>query len=315
MAPKPKHTTKDNQPDETTPIGAASSTTITPSTDNSKVVTIGEANYDMSNLADVVKLAVTLNTMSDTQVQAYNALLAGGIDTNTIASLIGKGLEAGVKAAVKEILKPDYLAKWRATPFEMGGQVITVADYESRVAAMIARLNAEREAFVTAFPDSRIGEYGLTGGASRARGSKTQHDRNYNLLGAALIANGITEIHNPARDWIWPIRHATINGEPSAEFCYTGMTIGTHKIRNRRKELVDKTSILVHDKWYSIGMLNQANTDLGEFNGWQSGSIETVSAPNTWIVCKVKIGDKLVTLETWYDEHVAVNDESEEDAE
>jgi hypothetical protein len=100
-----------------------------------------------------------------------------------------------------------------------------------------------------------------------------------------------------------------------AEFQYTGETIGTHKIRNRKKELVDKTSILIKDKWYAIGMLNQANTDLGEFNGWQSGNIETVSAPNTWIVCKVKIGDKLVALEAWYDDNVAVNDESEDEIE
>jgi hypothetical protein len=217
---------------------------------------------------------------------------------------------------VKEYLKPDYLAKWRAVMLEpVAGQSVTVADYEARITAMIARLNTERESFVTGFPDSRIGEYGLTGGASRARGTKTQHDRNYNLLGATLIANGIEEIHNPARDWVWPIRHAvTTNGEASAEFCYVGATIGTHKIRNRKKELVDKTSILIKDKWYPIGMLNQANTDLGEFNGWESGNIETVSAPNTWIVCKVKIGDKLVTLEAWYDENVA-NDESEEDTE
>jgi hypothetical protein len=31
-------------------------------------------------------------------------------------------------------------------------------------------------------------------------------------------------------------------------------------------------------------------------------------------VCKVKIGDKFVTLESWYDENIA-NDDSEEDAE
>lgn len=58
------------------------------------------------------------------------------------------------------------------------------------------------------------------------------------------------------------------------------------------------------NRWYPIGMLNQASTDLGEFNGWQSGSIETVSAPDTWIVCKVRIADTLVTLEAWCDEHV-----------
>ena len=110
---------------------------------------------------------------------------------------------------------------------------------------MIARLNIERELFVTSFPDSRIGEYGLSGGASRARGIKTQHDRNYNLLGASLIAIGIEAIHKSSpREWVWPIRHAVINGEPSAEFQYTGATVGTHKIRNRKKELVDKTSIL-----------------------------------------------------------------------
>src|SRR4051794_39243547 len=80
----------------------------TPTADNSKAVPIGEVNYDMSSLVDVVKLAVALNTMSDTQVQAYNAMRLGGIDETTIASLIGKGLESGVKAAVKEHLKPDY---------------------------------------------------------------------------------------------------------------------------------------------------------------------------------------------------------------
>lgn len=47
----------------------------------------------------------------------------------------------------------------------------------------------------------------------------------------------------------------------------------------------------------------------------KSGNIETVSATNTWIVCKVKIGDKLVTLESWYDENIAANDESEDNAE
>jgi hypothetical protein len=206
------------------------------------------------------------------------------------------------------------MTKWRAVSFEMGGQSIMVADYEARITAMIARLNTERESFVTTFPESRIGEYALTGGASRARGTKTLHDRNYNLLGAALLASGIDEIHNTARDWVWPIRHAVINGEASAEFCYVGATIGTHTIRNRKKETVEKTSILIKDTWYPIGMLNQANTELGEFNGWEAGNIETVSAPNTWIACKVKIGDKFVTLETWYDEHIA-NDESEDGAE
>ncbi len=206
----------------------------------------------MTNLVDVVKLAVALNTMSDQQLQAYTAMRSGGIDETTIASLIGKGIESGVKSSVKEYFKPDYMTKWRAVTFEpIAEQSITVADYEARITTMIARLNTERVSFVTAFPDSKMGEYALTGGASRARGTKTLHDRNYNLLGAA---------------------------------------------------------------WYPIGQLNQANTELCEFNGWESGTIETVSAPNTWIARKVKVGDKLVTLEGWYDENIA-NDDSEDGAE
>src|SRR5687767_5182117 len=104
MAPKAKDKTTSANVVDNTPI-----VSTMPTADNSKAVTIDEVSYDMTNLVDVVKIAVALNTMSDTQVQAYNAMRLGGIDETTIASLIGKGLESGVKAAVKEYLKPDYL--------------------------------------------------------------------------------------------------------------------------------------------------------------------------------------------------------------
>jgi len=51
---------------------------------------------------------------------------------------------------------------------------------------------------------------------------------------------------------------------------------------------------------------------LTEFNGWEKGSIESVSAPNTWIACKIKVGDKLINLETWYDEHIAHDEDGAE---
>src|SRR5262249_27486423 len=143
---------------------------------NKNLVTIADQSYDLSVKADVIKLAIALDTMSADQKNAHALMVAGGLPTDTIANIMADGLLSDVRKAVKEHLKPDYMAKWRATGFEMGGQTITVADYESRVTAMIARLNAERESFVTAFPDSKIGEYALTGGASRARGTKTQHD-------------------------------------------------------------------------------------------------------------------------------------------
>jgi hypothetical protein len=302
MAPKAK---------TTNPNVADNAVSPTPTVDNSKAVTIDAVSYDMSNLVDVVKLAVILNTMSQQQQQAYEAMRLGGIDETTIASLIGKGLESGVKSAVKEHLKPDYLAKWRAVTFEpIPGQSITVADYEARITTMIARLNLERESFVTTYSDSKIGEYSLQGGASRARGSKTQHDRNYDRLGAALIEHGIQEIVYTARNWVWPIRPAVINGQASAEFQYTGQTVGSHSITNRKKAVVDKASMLVSGKWYAIGLLNQANTELCEFNGWETGNIESVSPPNTWLACKVSVAGKLITLEAWYDEHIA-NDEDD----
>jgi hypothetical protein len=86
MAPKTK--------DKTTSANVVdTAVSPTPPTDNSKTVTIDSVSYDMTNLVDVVKLAVALNTMNDQQLQAYNAMRAGGIDDATIASLIGKGCQ------------------------------------------------------------------------------------------------------------------------------------------------------------------------------------------------------------------------------
>src|SRR4051812_18914775 len=90
MAVKAKDKTTSANVFDNTPI-----VSTMPTADNSKAVTIGEVSYDMTNLVDVVKIAVALNTISDTQLQAYNAMRLGGIDETTIASLIGKGLESG----------------------------------------------------------------------------------------------------------------------------------------------------------------------------------------------------------------------------
>jgi hypothetical protein len=71
-----------------------------------------------------------------------------------------------------------------------------------------------------------------------------------------------------------------------------------------------------------IGQLNQANSDLCAFNGWDDEKAEkdekgmvkcaSVSLPNTWLQCTVKVNDKPITLAAWYDEHVANNDSTDE---
>lgn len=267
-----KKPTTTTTPTDTTPT--APTTTTTPTDD--KLVTFKEIKYDLSNLGDVLNLAIALDVLTPAQRQAFDVMRAGNMELSAIAMVIAPGLTKDVKAGIKAAQRPDHDAIWYATTIQIGGQDRTIANViaDMRRLADVLNVSASEYNELNKDTSANIRAFTIDGGSSRKYATRETNDRSYVRLARALIERKITTLYFNA-----------------------GETV--HKF-NIRQQNTDGTIILqfldTNAAWRAIDDLNKETTALNKARG--------VSAPDTWRAVYVKIGDDKTPIGEWFDANV-----------